>query len=42
MKSLVVRLYPMPGRRGLGVAIAGIVEDPETGRQLAFHDPQER
>jgi hypothetical protein len=21
--------------------MAGIVEDPETGRQLAFHDPQE-
>jgi hypothetical protein len=41
MKSFVVRVYSAPGGRTPDAAMAGIVEDPETGRQLAFHDPQE-
>jgi len=41
MRSLVVRVYPMSGDRDEGGAVAGIVEDPETGRQVAFHDAQE-
>lgn len=41
MKSFVVRVYPVPGGRTLGAAMVGVVEDPETGQQLAFHDPQE-
>jgi len=41
MKSYILRVYVAGGPDLSAAAIAGIVEDPDTGRMWRFRDPQE-